>query len=125
MRTDKPDAEIGLYDGKVQLAYVTWPAHRRLAETVHKTIDTMLNGQGKNLHDITGIIAFQGPGSFTGLRIGLTVANALAYGLLVPIVAAQGQAWIANGIRRLESGETDGQALPFYGADVHITPQKK
>lgn len=125
LRTDKPDAEIGLYDGSRQLAYVTWPAHRQLAETIHKTIDTVLVGQGNNLHDITGIIAFQGPGSFTGLRIGLTVANALAYSLQCPIVAMQDPNWVEAGIKRLMTGETDGQALPFYGADVHITPQKK
>ncbi len=125
IRTDKPDAEIGLYDDSRQLVYVTWPAHRQLAETIHKTIDTLLTGQCMGLPDIKAIVAFQGPGSFTGLRIGLTVANALAYGLGCPIVAVQDPNWIETGIERLASGETDGQALPFYGAEVHITPQKK
>ena len=75
--------------------------------------------------DIGGIVCFQGPGSFTGLRIGLTVANALSYSYHLPIVAAQDPQWLETGIRRLESGETDDLALPFYGADAHITQQKK
>jgi tRNA threonylcarbamoyladenosine biosynthesis protein TsaB len=125
VRTDRPEAELGLYDEGVQLAYVTWQAHRELAETIHRRIDDMLAGQSKTLHDATGIVCFQGPGSFTGLRIGLTVANALAVSLGVPIVAAQSDDWIEEGLGRIANGENDIQALPFYGAEAHITPQKK
>ncbi len=125
LRTDKPEAELGLYDSGAQIAYTTWPAHRELAETIHQRIDALLVGQSKTLQDLTGIVCFQGPGSFTGLRIGLAVANALATGLDVPIVASQGDEWITDGLRRIATGEDDIQALPFYGADAHITPQKK
>ena len=125
LRTDKPEAELGLYDDDKRLAYIVWPAHRELAETIHRRIDTLLKEHTKQLHDITGIVCFQGPGSFTGLRIGLSVANALAVALDVPIVASQGDDWLKVGVARLVSGENDIQALPFYGADAHITPQKK
>lgn len=125
IRTDKPEAEIGLYDGEAQLAYEVWPAHRQLAETIHKKITDMLTTQDKQLQDIAGIVCFQGPGSFTGLRIGLTVGNALAMGLGVPVVATQDQDWITEGTRMLLHGSNDFPVLPYYGADVHITQQKK
>ena len=125
LRTDKPEAELGLYDDATQVAYVVWPAHRQLAETIHAKIKDLLDAQDKGLDTIEGVVAFQGPGSFTGLRIGLAVANALAYGLAVPIVGAQGAEWAAHGIARIMAGETEGQVVPFYGAVVHITPQKK
>lgn len=32
IRTDKPEAEVGLYKDSVQLAYETWTAHRALAD---------------------------------------------------------------------------------------------
>jgi tRNA threonylcarbamoyladenosine biosynthesis protein TsaB len=125
IRTDKPDAEIGLYDDNKQLAYETWLAHRQLAETLHRKVEGLLKGQNKEWPDIAGIVCFQGPGSFTGLRIGLTVGNALAYSYNLPIVATQDPEWLENGVKRLLNGETDKRAMPFYGADAHITPQKK
>ena len=85
----------------------------------------MLEGHGREWHDVDGMVVFQGPGSFTGLRIGLTVANALAQGLNVPIVATQNPRWIETGVKRLIHGENDRVAVPHYGAPVHITPQKK
>lgn len=124
-RTDKPEAELGLYDSDQQVTYLTWQAHRELAETIHRRIKELLGGQSITIQDITAIVCFQGPGSFTGLRIGLSVANALAASQNIPIVATQGDDWIEKGIARINSGENDMQALPFYGADAHITPQKK
>ncbi|QQS18768.1 tRNA (adenosine(37)-N6)-threonylcarbamoyltransferase complex dimerization subunit type 1 TsaB [Candidatus Saccharibacteria bacterium] len=125
LRTDNPEAEVGLYDDDKQLVYEKWTAHRQLAETIHLKIKQLLDSQAKDWHDITGLVVFQGPGSFTGLRIGLTVSNALAQGLSVPIVATQNPRWIETGVARLIRGENDTLALPFYGAEVHITPPKK
>lgn len=125
IRTDKPEAEIGLFDGEAQIAYDTWYAHRELSMTLHQKIFDLLASRHKTLQDVQGIVGFAGPGSFTGLRIGLTVANTLAYGLNIPVVAAQGEAWISLDCQRLEQGDNDHIALPEYGAPVHITQQKK
>ncbi|MGH7157972.1 MAG: tRNA (adenosine(37)-N6)-threonylcarbamoyltransferase complex dimerization subunit type 1 TsaB [Candidatus Saccharimonadales bacterium] len=125
VRTDKPEAEIGLYDGKTRLAYREWQAHRQLASTIHANIKELLTVQGKDWADIQAIVAYKGPGSFTGLRIGLTVANALADSLGIPAVGESGDGWIEQGIARLARGEAETFILPEYGAPVHITAQKK
>lgn len=125
IRTDNPQAELGLYDGRTQLAYEVWEAHRQLAETIHTKIDSLLRSAEQDLHGVQGIVTFQGPGSFTGLRIGLSVANALAAALQVPVVGMQHPGWIQAGVDRVLRGESDVQVLPEYGAPVHITPQKK
>lgn len=124
IRTDKPEAEVGLYQEKTQLAYEVWEAHRELSNTIHVKIKDILQSQGKAFKDIEGIVCYEGPGSFTGLRIGITVADTLAYGLNIPIVATTDD-WIEQGIARLLAGENDRIALPHYGAPVHITQQKK
>jgi len=124
VRTDKPEAEIGMYKDSEQLAYVTWHAHRALAETLHDKIRNLLGGQQLELKDVGGIICFKGPGSFTGLRIGLTVANALSYSLKIPIIGTTGKQWIEDGIEQLLNSENEKIVLPEYGADVHITLPK-
>jgi tRNA threonylcarbamoyladenosine biosynthesis protein TsaB len=125
IRTERPEAEVGLFDGHTQVAYETWQAHRQLSDTLHIKIKRLLDSQGKDWHDIEGVVCFAGPGSFTGLRIGITVGNALAYGLGVPVVAVKDPDWLHNGIDRLAAGDNDHVALPEYGAPVHITQQKK
>lgn len=125
IRTDKPEAELGLFDGETKLGYIVWQAHRQLAETIHQKIKELLSEQDRKLYDLEGVIVFKGPGSFTGLRIGVSVANALADSLKLPIVAADGNGWIQAGCTRLAKGENDGLVSPDYGAEPHITEAKK
>ena len=125
LRTDKPEAEIGLYDDKKQLAYVTWQAHRALAETLHSQIDKLLSDNQLSWSQIQGIVAYKGPGSFTGLRIGLSVANSLAYSLKIPIVSNKAEDWLNAGLDRLSNGANETVVLPEYGAAAHITLPRK
>jgi tRNA threonylcarbamoyladenosine biosynthesis protein TsaB len=124
LRTDKPEAEIGLFDARKPVEYQKWQAHRELAETIHDRIRTLLQLHGKDWADVTGIVIYKGPGSFTGLRIGITVANALAYSNKLPIVGTMGERWVQDGLMMLENGKDDHLVTPEYGADVHITPPK-
>ena len=125
LRTDNPEAEIGLFDNQKKISYETWQAHRQLADTLHHKIEDLLKEQKKSWQDIQGIVVFKGPGSFTGLRIGLTVANTLAYALSIPVVGEMDEEWVQTGIGRLKNSEQDLPVMPEYGAPVHITTQKR
>ena len=124
IRTDKPKAEIGLFDGEKELKYEMWQAHRELAETIHQKIKQLLDLQALSLQDIEGVVVFKGPGSFTGLRIGITVANALADSLKVPIVSEKAENWVQKGTERLGNDENETLALPEYGGEPHVTAPK-
>jgi tRNA threonylcarbamoyladenosine biosynthesis protein TsaB len=125
IRTDKPEAEIGLYNDAQQLGYEIWQAHRELSSTIHKKITELLKQQQKAWQDIEGIVCFKGPGSFTGLRIGITIANAAAATLQVPIVSSSGKDWLEKGLARLQNSENEKSAIPEYGQAPHITKQKR
>ena len=125
IRTDKPEAEIGLFEDAKKLSYKQWPAHRQLAETIHTQIAKILQSQEKTWNGLEGLVCYKGPGSFTGLRIGLTVANTLAYSLKVPIVSGTGKQWIKQGNVRLAKGENESVSLPEYGSPANITKPKK
>lgn len=125
IRTDNPTAELGIYDDSTELAYFTWEAHRILAETLHQKLQELLEANHKKLNEIEGIVVFKGPGSFTGLRIGITVANAIGYALDAPVVSNEDPEWLQTGISRLLAGESEAVAQPEYGALPHITAQKK
>ena len=123
IRSDKPEAEIYLLDANGQIVkQKIWSANRTLARDLPGEIDDLIN---QEYGQLVGVIAFRGPGSFTGLRIGITVANAIAYGQSLPIVGAMGDDWLKAGIKRLSNHEDDRIVLPEYGAAPHITSANK
>ena len=55
------------------------------SEVAISLINELLSDNGLTTTDLNGIIVVNGPGSFTGVRIGVTIAKTLAYSLNVPI----------------------------------------
>ncbi len=131
IRSDNPEAEIGLFEisgsniSSIPKDYKKWQAHRSLSETLLPSIDEMLTVYSLSLKDIEGLIIFSGPGSFTGLRIGISTANALAFGLSIPIIGSQGDDWLETGLKKIVTHSNDRIVIPHYGAPVHITQPKK
>ncbi|OGY08703.1 MAG: tRNA (adenosine(37)-N6)-threonylcarbamoyltransferase complex dimerization subunit type 1 TsaB [Candidatus Blackburnbacteria bacterium RIFCSPHIGHO2_01_FULL_43_15b] len=60
-------------------------SRERKSQTLLETIDEALTAQGCSLQDMEGVEVNLGPGSFTGLRVGVSVANALGYSLGIPV----------------------------------------
>lgn len=61
----------------------TWGSAKTLAPTIQK----LLAQDGLDPKDLHAIAVVQGPGSFTGLRVGIATAKVMAYALQIPIVA--------------------------------------
>lgn len=122
--TSTPECKLTLVDGE-QRFDSTWQADRQLAKGLLVYLHDQLEARGKTFDDVTGIGVFSGPGSFTGLRIGLTVLNTLADANAVPIVGSRGDDWQNEATTRLAAGENDRIVLPFYGSDAHITTPRK
>lgn len=122
--TSTPVCKLSFVDGEWR--YDTeWESGRELAKGLLSFLQDELQGQDKSWEDITGLVAFLGPGSFTGLRIGITVLNSLAYARSLPIVGETGDAWQQQGISRLALGGDDQIVLPHYGGEANITTPRK
>ena len=124
IRTDKPEAELYLINNGKVASELKWEAHRELADTLLLKINELLKSKNITNNDIKGIIMHTGEGSFTGLRIGTTVANAMAYSLNIPIVAAKGGEWIRSGLEAIESAKVGDLVVPEYNAEPNITKPK-
>ncbi len=76
-----------LADGRTILAAENLPGTVRHAGELLPTIDRMLKQQGWPADTLTEVFVSIGPGSFTGLRVGVTVARTLAWSIGSRVVA--------------------------------------
>lgn len=60
----------------------------RQSDLLPSAIEELLKEAGFPLEKLSGVVVGLGPGSFTGLRIGLATAKALAYAFEIPLVGA-------------------------------------
>ena len=74
------------------------------AEKLHVFINEILNEIEISCNDLSAVAVSQGPGSYTGLRIGVSAAKGLCYALDIPLIAIDtlevlaSQVKVANGI---------------------------
>jgi|SRR5579885_856268 len=75
---------VGLtINGKEDL--ITRSIDHRKSQAVLPLIDELLQKHRMKLSDTTAILVNPGPGSFTGLRVGITIATTLGFLLHVPV----------------------------------------
>ena len=78
---------VAISDGDKLLALKEEGGAYAHAEKLTPFINEALEIAGKSLQDLDAIAVSQGPGSYTGLRIGVSAAKGLCYGLNKPLIA--------------------------------------
>ncbi|WP_242521405.1 tRNA (adenosine(37)-N6)-threonylcarbamoyltransferase complex dimerization subunit type 1 TsaB [Tamlana sp. s12] len=97
------------------------------AERLHVYIDTVLKEGNITAEDLSAISVSKGPGSYTGLRIGVSAAKGLAYALNKPLIAVLTLEALAQQVKA-ESGVIvamlDARRMEVYSAvydmDYHV-----
>jgi tRNA threonylcarbamoyladenosine biosynthesis protein TsaB len=76
-------------------------------------IEEILRDQGIRARDLEAIAVSKGPGSYTGLRIGVSVAKGIAYGASIPLIAIETTLSMFHGISQSRNlnGESDSDLL--------------
>jgi tRNA threonylcarbamoyladenosine biosynthesis protein TsaB len=82
--SDNKIVKVGLQaNGKIELAQED--ARKLKSQTILILISKVLEENNVYFKDLTEIKVNTGPGSFTGLRVGISIANALSYLLKIPV----------------------------------------
>jgi tRNA threonylcarbamoyladenosine biosynthesis protein TsaB len=118
------------------------------AENLHVFIEDVMKQASKKLSDLDAIAVSKGPGSYTGLRIGVSTAKGLCYSLDIPLISLETLDILAQQVkepttiipmldaRRMEvysaiydvnknrTRGTEAQILDEYSFDQHISEAK-
>src|SRR6266542_505318 len=84
---------------------IAWRCQRNHTVEVMPAIDKLLSREGVDKRELTAVFVCVGPGMYTGLRVGVSIAQGIARGLALP----------ALGVGRLEL-----DAYPHRGFDGPI-----
>lgn len=99
---------------------------RSLSEELLQKIEGTIRKHQISKADLSAIFVNPGPGSYTGLRVGVTTANTLAFSLNIPILSAKKEN-VAQEIEslRAENDKFSCPVMPIYGQPPHITQKKR
>ena len=81
------DLSVGIAKDDKVIDYTSYEAWQCQSEYMIQEIDKLLNKHHITRNDITGVIVNIGPGSYTGIRISLTIAKVMSLALNIPLYA--------------------------------------
>jgi tRNA threonylcarbamoyladenosine biosynthesis protein TsaB len=125
--TDRASVALGVPEGDPLEENVA--GARRHAAELLPMIQRLLLRADASLDDVTGVVLSDGPGSFTGLRVGASVAKALVLARGLPLWVAPSLLVRAAGVARADElvlavagalrGEVYAAAYRFLSAGIH------
>lgn len=77
---------IALSDGETILAEMINQDQKDHAAWIHNAIKELVKNAGRTLQELEAIAVTAGPGSYTGLRVGMATAKGLCYVLKIPLI---------------------------------------
>jgi len=103
----------------------------KVSDSLLGLIDKTLKKKDIKFDQLAGIIVISGPGPFTSIRIGVTIANTLAFALKIPVAdsiienKANNLELIKIGWQKLKKAKIGKYCRPFYNQEPNITVAKK
>ena len=97
-------------DGEV-FAELTWCCGQNHSTQVLPHLEHLLSRANSSPQSLTGIIVAKGPGSFNGLRVGISTAKGLAFSLGIPIVGIS-----SLEVEAYQHAETGLPVCPIFNA---------
>lgn len=130
VQTVKDPLEVALWDGKL-IVSKQWTSAKDEVAKVLPMVEELLKEQKLNYEDLKGIAVVNGVGAFSATRIGVTIANSLAFALDIPLFEIsiiknqeiQWEIWLEKILKKeIKSVKI---ALAVYDSEPMISPSKK
>ncbi|MFC0179215.1 tRNA (adenosine(37)-N6)-threonylcarbamoyltransferase complex dimerization subunit type 1 TsaB [Thorsellia kenyensis] len=107
-----------LHQGKISSMQIDAP--REHTEKILPMVDALLNDAQVSLKEIEAIVFGEGPGSFTGVRVGVSVAQALSFGINKPLIAISNLLALAQGAYALSGHTSVISAIDARMGEVYV-----
>ena len=98
LETTEKFGSVALLDNDHVLAEIVLPKDRRSSQTLHPALQTLFERAQMVPQEIAVVAVVTGPGSFTGLRVGVTAAKIFAYTVGAKVIALNTFQTIASAI---------------------------
>ena len=109
--TSGPVCGVAVMEEERVLSELTVQNHNTHSATLMPLVETALSMAGSGLEEMDAIAAVTGPGSFTGVRIGVATAKGLAQGAELPCIAVDALEALS-----VSAGAFDGVKCPIQDA---------
>lgn len=100
--TTSENLVIAFYDGQKTYSFISQEGSKRHNSLLMPSVDSILNEAKCDIKDVDCFACVVGPGSFTGIRIGVSTVKALAFALGKKVVAITSFEELAYGIKDKE-----------------------
>ncbi len=119
IETSQTAGSVALLENGQLVAERLLPATERSAKTLAPAIDAILRETNWEPSSLALIVVVRGPGSFTGLRIGVTTAKMLALALDCPLISVLTNDVLAEQIHQAMSAEALVEITIKTAIDAH------
>ena len=109
--TSTDSAGLALVQDGRTLAEATWRCGQNHSVELLPRLTQLLKEAGAELQSVSCILVAKGPGSFNGLRVGLSTAKGLAFSLDIPIIGVS-----SLELEACQHAETDLPICPVFNA---------
>ena len=111
------------YNG--EKTYLDELAQRTHTKRILPMIDELLANSGINLKQVDALAFGRGPGSFTGVRVGAGIAQGLAFGANLPVIAVSNLTAMAQAAFELHQAENVAAAIDARMNEVYFSQIKR
>lgn len=115
LETATPVSSVAVFSGPDCIGCLEYPGQNRHARLLTPMIETLLSDLQLKPSDLSAVAISKGPGSYTGLRVGVSTAKGLCMSLQIPLISIGSLDGLADQVRAMAL-EIKAEIIPLIDA---------